>query len=240
MPVFSNVPSVFYVPAGASGNVIGVSTYVSDEDIALSPPIPGEKLLYSLTAGLPFGNPSSTFAINSTTGQIYVLNVTAFRSAYNVVTDRGLNYSLSITACDAGIDGPILCTSIIANITAISGAIPPVVFEMMASTITENAQLATPITRVNAYDEAGFTMTYLISSGNVDDVFNLNNKTGWITLGKAGVLNYGTRKTYSLVITVSNIFASSTVSLTINIIEVNKAPSLPDVQSFSINTGRRK
>jgi len=235
MPVFSNVPSVFYVPAGASGNVIGVSTYVSDEDIALSPPIPGEKLLYSLTAGLPFGNPSSTFAINSTTGQIYVLNVTAFRSAYNVVTDRGLNYSLSITACDAGIDGPILCTSIIANITAISGAIPPVVFEMMASTITENAQLATPITRVNAYDEAGFTMTYLISSGNVDDVFNLNNKTGWITLGKAGVLNYGTRKTYSLVITVSNIFASSTVSLTINIIEVNKAPSLPDVQSFSIN-----
>jgi len=82
-PVVSNVPGVFSITAGASGNVIGFSTYVSDEDLTLSPPITGEKFLYSLAPSLPSGNPSNTFAINATTGQIYVLNVTAFRSAYH-------------------------------------------------------------------------------------------------------------------------------------------------------------
>jgi hypothetical protein len=32
-PVFNNVPKLFSIPAGASGNVIGVSSFISDEDL---------------------------------------------------------------------------------------------------------------------------------------------------------------------------------------------------------------
>jgi sugar lactone lactonase YvrE len=232
-PIVSDVPNTFQVPAGSIGNVVGVSTYYTDDDLTLSPPISGEALTYTLSSGSPFGNPSNTFSINNATGQIFVNNVTAFRSAYNLVTG-GLNYSLAVTACDKGIDGPVYCSSVTVNITAITGSIAPVIFSMDAASIPENALVGKNITKVSAFDEAGFELSYAILSGNIDGAFVVNATTGWITVAEGAILNYATRKIYTLVISVSNIFALSTVSAVINIIEVNKAPSLPDVQSFTV------
>jgi hypothetical protein len=230
----SDIPSVFEIPAGSVGNVIGASSYFSDPDLILSPPISGETLTYTLSESLPFGNPSNTFAINNITGQIYVLNVNDFRGAYDSVNQTGLQYSLSISACDKGIDGPVYCISIIVNITAVVGSIPPVVTQMSPVFVPENAPLNFIFANIIAYDEAGFSLTYAIVSGNVDNVFSANLYDGKLYISQSGVLNYAIRKTYTLVFSVTNVFSSSTSSLTINIVEVNKAPSISDVQSFSI------
>jgi hypothetical protein len=101
---------------------------------------------------------------------IFVSNTTAFINAYNVNTG-GLNYSLSISACDAGIDGPVLCASVITNISAVVGSIPPVVSSMSAAFVPENALTGRSISRVIAYDEAGYTLSYTIVSGNIDSAF---------------------------------------------------------------------
>jgi hypothetical protein len=233
-PYFVNVPSIISVPAGSSGNILSLSSFLIDDDLTLIPPISGEQMSYTLFSSLPYGNPSNTFAINNATGQVYVYNVTAFRSAYNLITG-GLNYSLSISACDAGIDGPSYCSFVIVNVTAISGTIPPVITSSPIVSVPENALIGFNVTKIVAYDEAGYILTYSIVSGNIDDSFVVNNVTGWLFVSRQDVLNYETRKTYSLLISVANVFASSTISLTINIVEVNKAPSLPDVQSFSID-----
>jgi hypothetical protein len=117
-PYWLSVPWL-YVPASSQAPRIAISPYAQDQDA-------NGALAFSLSASLPFGNPSTTFAINSTTGEVYVSNTTAFINAYNVATG-GLNYSLSISACDAGIDGPVLCGAVIVNISAVVGGMPPVV-----------------------------------------------------------------------------------------------------------------
>jgi hypothetical protein len=231
----SSIPSLFRIAAGSSGNVIGVSTFFQDADLTLTPPISGEALTYTLSASLPWGNPSDTFAINNVTGQIYVLNVSDFRGAYDGLTETGLNYSLSISACDAGIDGPRYCTSLILNITAVVGSIPPVVTQPLPVFLPENSAANFNFANIVAYDEAGFSLTYEIVSGDIDDVFSVNLFDGKLFVTRSGILNFAMRKSYTLVFSVTNVFSSSTSSLTINIVEVNKAPSLPDVQSFNIN-----
>jgi uncharacterized membrane protein len=225
-PYWLTVPLLF-VPASSQAPRIAMSPYSQDQDM-------NGALTYTLSASLPYGNPSTTFAINSTTGDVYVLNTTAFISAYNVVTG-GLNYSLSISACDAGVDGPVLCGAVIVNISAVVGGMPPVVSPLTAASIPENALTGTSIARVIAYDEAGYLLSYSILSGNIDAAFQVDSSTGWVKIAQSGLLNFATRKTYSLVMSVANVMSSTSVSLTINIIEVNKAPSLPDVQSVSLD-----
>ena len=225
-PYWLSVPWL-YVPATAQAPSIAISPYAVDLDA-------NDALTYTMSASLPYGNPSNTFAINRTTGLIYVINTSAFITAYNIVTG-GLNYSLSISVCDTGIDGLSMCSSVVVSISAVAGSIPPVVSPLSPAFVPENALSGRSISRVIAYDEAGYTLSYTIVSGNIDSAFHLNISTGWLTIAQGGILNFATRRTYSLVLSVANVMASTSISLTINIVEVNKAPSLPDVQSFSID-----
>jgi hypothetical protein len=227
-PYLLAVPLFFYIPVSNPPPQLPFTPYTRDQDT-------NDNFTYTLSASLPYGNPSNTFAINSITGMIYVDNTAAFSNAFSTVTG-GLNYSLSISVCDAGIDGPILCISVIANLTAVAGIVAPSIASLPSSvSVPESASSGRSIVRVSATDQAGYTLSYTITSVNIDSAFQLDVSTGWLTVAQGGILNYATRRTYSLVISVANLMTSTSISLTINIVEVNKAPSLPDVQSFSID-----
>ena len=231
-PSFAGVPAVTFVPAGTTGNVISAASYASDPDLALSPPWPGEALTYTLAAAQPNGNSFGAYGVVSSTGQIFVANATALLFAYNAITGA-TNYTLAVTACDAGVDGARLCATALFNISTTLGRIPPVV-QNGAASIRENAPAGTTVFRVVATDDASLTLSYAITGGNVNSAFAINSATGVITVA-SGTLNFATLTSYSLTVSVTNAFASSTASIAITVVEVNKAPSIPAMTSMTVN-----
>jgi hypothetical protein len=69
------------VPAGATGSVVALSSYLSDPDLTLAPSV-GEAITYSISSG----NTDSTFAVNNATGIVYVANPSAPSFSYSTVS----------------------------------------------------------------------------------------------------------------------------------------------------------
>ncbi|HEX2836410.1 MAG TPA: cadherin domain-containing protein [Thermoanaerobaculia bacterium] len=207
--------------------VVTPATFALDENsanttvvgtVSATDPDAGQTLTYSITAG----NTGGAFTINGSSGQITVANSLAVN--FEVTP----TFSLTVQAQDNGAGNLTGTATITINLNNVNDA--PVIGNQSFN-VNENSPNATVVGTVAATEEdAGQTLTYAITAGNTGSVFAINSSTGQITV--VGALNYeGPDDPYLLTVQVTDnaaIPASSSATVTINVIDVNEAPILND------------
>ena len=158
------------------------------------------------------GNGDGIFAINSSTGEITVTDNT------NLDYETKTSYSLTVTVSDGtNISAGETVTVNVNNINDNT----PVVTASQSFDVDEDAANATSVGTVAATDtDAGTTLSdWTITEGDGDGIFAINSSTGEITVTDNTKLDYETRTSYYLTVTVSDgshTSSSETISITVN------------------------
>ena len=158
------------------------------------------------------GNGDGIFAINSSTGEITVTDNT------NLDYETKTSYSLTVTVSDGtNISAGETVTVNVNNINDNT----PVITASQSFNVSEDAANTTSLGTVAATDaDAGTTLSdWTITEGNGDGIFAINSSTGEITVTDNTKLDYETRTSYYLTVTVSDgshTSSSETISITVN------------------------
>ncbi len=176
------------------------------------------------TFAITSGNGSGAFAIDGSTGAITVANGSLLD--YESLA----SYALTVSVTDAGLLSASNTVTI--NLTDVNEAptIAPQTF-----TVAENAANGTAVGTVIAGDvDAGDTKTFAITGGNAAGAFAIS-PSGAITVANGSLLNFEATPSYSLTVSVTDggsLSASTTV--TINLTNVNEAPTVTSGSAFSV------
>jgi outer membrane biosynthesis protein TonB len=171
---------------------------------------------YSITGGTG----STLFSINSGTG-IITLNATG---ASTLNREAAASYTLIVRADDG--QGSNNTTDQTITVTDVA----PAITAGQSFSIAENSANSTVIgTVANTGDNDG--ITWSIQSGNTGNVFAINSSTGQITVN--GALDYETASSYTLGIRATDGTTPSNQNVTINITNVNEAPTLSTVTTLT-------
>lgn len=198
-----------------NGSMVGM-VMASDPDTA-------DSLTYSITGG----NISNAFVIDAATGEISVNKKSAldFESV--------ASFSLSVAVTDQG----NLTRKAIVTVNVIDINDPPVIADQMFS-VDESSPNGTVVGTVVAADaDAGDSLTYSITGGNVNGVFDINSSTGEISVAKRSYLDFEALSTYALSVAVvdqDNVQRKATV--TVNVNDTNEQP-LISPQMFTVSDG---
>ena len=185
-----------------------------------SDPDSGDVLTYSLT-----DNANGRFVINAKTGVISVAN--------GAVLDDTLTPQLSITAKVTDKGGLSYTQSF--NITVTSNQ-APTGLTLTGGTLAENSAAGTLIGSLQGTDpNQGDKLTYSLVD-NAKGRFVVNSATGAITVAQGAVLDFETTPQITLTARVTDQGGLSyTKAFTINLTNVNEAPTIDPDQSFTIN-----
>ncbi len=205
-PVFANESITRSIAENTAANTnIGEPVSATDED--------EDTLTYTLG-----GTDAASFDIDSTNGQL--------KTKASLDYESKTSYSVTITAKDG--DDASDSINVTINITDVEEAATqnaPVFTEgeSVTRTVAENTAAAQNIgDAVSATDADENTLTYSLSGTDAAS-FGIVSTTG--QLQTKGNLNYETKKSYSVVVTVSDGSLSDTINITINVTDVNDAPA---------------
>jgi chitodextrinase len=178
----------------ATGSLVG-KVLASDTDA-------NAILSYQIIAG----NDSNKFTIHPNLGNITTLGE---------LNSSQANYFLTILISDEG----NLMTQIRVSIQVIDVNYPPTAIPTNIS-VFENLSLGTVVVNVTASDpDPEQTLYYTITTGNINNMFTINNATGAISL--VGVLNYLLLASYTLTVNVAdngNPSQSTQTSVNVNVL----------------------
>ena len=178
-------------------------------------------IVYSITGG----NEEGKFAINSTTGQLRVIQTLDFETTSN--------YTLDLKVEDLG--KPVLSDTSTARIALINvNEDPPVLSGEQVVEISELAPISSVVAVFNALDPDNNVVTFGINSGNDENNFAIGQNSGTITL--TGSLDYEMTPNYWLEISASDGMQSTTAILTVTVLDENEfAPIFTGNTTFSVN-----
>lgn len=88
--------------------------------------------------------------------------------------------------------------------------------------VAENAAVGSQVGTVSATDPDGDGLSYAITGGNTGGAFSIENTTGAVTVATA--LDYETKSSYSLTITVSDGELTDTAAIGINVTDIDESP----------------
>lgn len=186
--------------------------------------IDGNALTYSITGGTGAG----LFSINATTGAITV-------TASNTLNyEAATSYTIDVRAQDAGsLFGTRTITINIADVNE-----TPVIGALGAVNIAENTANNTLLATASASDPDGNAITYSIAAGNTDNIFSINGTNGQIRVTNAANMSFEHDTQYVLTIRATDngtgsLFSQTT--LTINITDVNEAPTFDSIQALLLS-----
>jgi hypothetical protein len=157
--------------------------------VIASDPNTDQQLNYSILSG----NTDNTFIIDESNGEISVSSSTSLKSSdtFNLlieVTDNGLG-NLSDTG---------LITINIQHIDIIAANSKPIISDQ-EFTIKEEDILGNLAMKINALDpDSGQNLSYSITSGNQNNIFNLNQSSGILTVSDTTKLNFQKETEYVL------------------------------------------
>lgn len=214
-PVIAN--QTFTVSELAGNNDSLGTLEVTDDEEGL-----GQTLSYSITGGTGMG----IFAIDGSTGQVTVADNSTLD--YETTT----SYTLTFEVSD---DAPTPATAtrtITVNVQDINEQ--PVIAAAGPYSIAENATVGTSIGTMSATDVENHNITFAITNGNGDGIFQINGSTGEITIASTTNLNYERDNSYTLQIRARDDGtgnAQSFRNVTVNITDVNEAPTL-DIETI--------
>ena len=202
-----------------SGQDIGSAVGATDPDT-------DDTLTYTLG-----GTDASSFSIVSTSGQLQT------SAALNYESKSSYSVSVSVSDGNGGSDS----IDVTINVTNVNEA-PSFANSTATRSIAENTAANTNIgTAISATDpDTGDTLTYTLG-GTDAAAFRINSTNG--RLKTRAALDYETKSSYSVRITVSDSELTDTIDVTINVTDVdeNRAPSFTDgsttTRSVAENTG---
>ena len=189
----------------------------------------------TLSFSIDVGTGSDYFAIGSSTGQVTVAKT---------LPDASNSFTLTIRVTDNG--SPAQSNTIPMEITLTDTNRPPVI-EDASRSIREDAYLNQAVgAKLTATDpDTGETATleYSLSlDGNPGGAFSIGASDGQLRVANADALDFETRSTYTLLVTVTDSPVSSdptkpappslsdTATITVTITNANEAPALADVE----------
>ena len=199
----------------AAGVSIGTAITATDTN--------NDILTYTLS-----GTEASAFSIDSSTGQLQT------KSALDYETKR--SYIVTITVSDGTLTDTISVTINVTDIDETPANRAPVFTEGASTTrtIAENTAAGVNIgTAVAATDADNDTLTYTLGGTDAAS-FNIGSTTG--QLQTKASLDYETKRTYTVTITVSDGSLTDTITVTINITDVAETPVLPTLNLLSGRT----
>ena len=199
-------PSGISITSAATASVAENTTQVLDVTAANTA---GTVTSYLIRGGLD----SRLFNINRTSG------VLTFRTAPDFENPRNGNddnvYEVPVRAeDDVGREDTQTITVTVMDVNE-----APIIAAKTFS-VTENAAAGTEVGTVTATDEdAGDNLTFAITSGNVNNAFAINARSGEITV--AGTIDHETTPAYILTVQVSDGDLSATAAVTVKVTNVN-------------------
>ena len=196
----------------ASGVNIGTTVSATDAD--------SDTLTYSLG-----GTDTASFAIDTKSGQL--------KTSAALDYETKSSYSVTITVSDGSLTDII---SVTINITDVDEYRAPVFSDgdKITRSIAENTASGVNIgTTVSATDADSDTLTY--SLGGTDAVsFAIDTKSGQLKTSAA--LDYETKSSYSVTITVSDGSLTDIISITIKVTDVDEKPATDDITTRNVTT----
>ncbi len=165
---------------------------------------------------------SLTYSITGSEINISSSGVLSFATAPDYETKT--SYTATVTVSD----GTASTTqNITVNITDVVEAVPNAAPTISSSATFSAAENQTAIGSVTATDADGDSLTYSISGSEI----NISS-SGVLTFVSAP--DYETKTSYSATVTVSDGTASTTQDITVNITDVNEAPTISSSSTFTI------
>ena len=204
---------------------------------------------YTLTHSLS-GTDASSFSIESSSGQIKV------KSALDYETKSSYSVTVTVKAAQAGANAQSFTLDpnapgdykvpVTINVTDVNE--PPQFPGATASrSVKENSASGTNVgSAVTATDQDGDTLTYSLS-GTDASKFNLSSTTGQITVASGTSLDYETKKSYSVTVSVTDkkkkdgtadTAIDDTIAVTINVTDEQYKPAKVTGVSASPKTSR--
>ena len=187
----------------AAGTNIGAPVSATDQDV-------NDTLTYTLG-----GTDAAAFDIDSATGQLKT------KVSLNYETKN--SYTVTLTVSDGKLTDTITVTINVSNANE-----APVFADGSSTTrsIAENIGAGVNIgTQVSATDVDGDTLTYILSGTDATS-FDIDSTTGQLKI--KSTLDYETKNSYTVTITASDGSLTGSISVTINISNVNEAPKFVD------------
>lgn len=169
------------------------------------------------------GNTGNAFSLNSVTGEIKINNTAAIDFETNPT------FELEVKAYSS--DGNSITATITINVT--DTAEPPITGDMIAS-IPENTTNGTGVVTVAATDPNGGALTFAITGGNSLGIFAINGTTGLISIADNTDLNFETYPVHILHVSVTGPGGTVEITVTINVTNVDEAPTSPTELSTTI------
>ncbi len=207
-PVISNATATIAENAANNSAVVNID----DDNTSSDNDADGETISYSITAG----NGDGIFGINSSTGAITVVNNS--KLDYETTT----SYSLTVQATD-GTNTDNATVSI--SVTNVNDNSP--VISNATATIAENAANNSAVVNIDDdntssdNDADGETISYSITAGNGDGIFEINSSTGAITVVNNSKLDYETTTSYSLTVQATDGTNTDNATVSISVTNVN-------------------
>ncbi|AFZ48850.1 cadherin domain-containing protein [Dactylococcopsis salina] len=153
---------------------------------------------------------------------LYTVNFRATSSFSDATT---LNFSRISTPPGFELDTPVVAID-----ATDSGNAPPSVSNETFS-IEENSPIETVVGTVRASDPEGQSLTFSLDDNSVFEI----DDQGEITVVDNTVLDFETNPSFTLNVTVDDGELTDTVSVTVNVNNVNESPIVPD-QTFSVRS----
>ena len=100
------------------------------------------------------------------------------------------------------------------------------------TSIAENISSSSDVVTMSATDPNSNTLTYSITSGNDDEKFTINSLTGAIKT--ASTFDFESKTSYALVIAVSDGSLTTSINKTINVTNINEAPTIASTSTVSL------
>ncbi|WP_158265350.1 cadherin domain-containing protein [Blastopirellula marina] len=190
----------------------------------------GDVLSYAIT-GIDAGY-EGAFKINASTGEIQVNDPTKLN--YEDKTSFTVTIQVTDSYGDgAGGEGLVTTQTVTINLNDVNEA-PTFDQDTYTFSVEENSAAATSVGTVTGSDvDADDTsLTYGISGGSGDGLFEIDSATGAITVASGAVLDFETTDSYTLDVTITDALDSGEVGsvntvtkmITINLIDVNEDP----------------
>ena len=205
-PVFSGDTTTTRTIAENVGANINIGTAVKATD-----PDTDDSLTYTLG-----GTDAVSFAIDDKTGQLKTKAALDFETK--------ISYTVTVSVSDGSLEDEITVTINVKDLDETPSNIPPVFTEGddATRTIAENTAADTNIgTPIAATDTDSETLAYVLS-GTDASPFSIDDETG--QLKTSGALNYETKDSYTVTVTVSDGSQNDTITVTINVTNANDAP----------------
>ncbi|WP_047551064.1 beta strand repeat-containing protein [Methylotenera sp. G11] len=193
----------------ADASVAENSAYTSAAPVLTGTPIGA--VTYSLS-----GADAALFTVDPATGVVSMI-ARDYEAPADTGADNVYNYTLTVT--DA--DGNSASDAVVVSVNNLNDNAPNIADASVA--LDENIAAGSAVYNVSDsftstdLDRDGAAITYSITAGNADGIFEINSATGAITIAVGKTLDYETATSHALTVSATDSSLSDTAVITVNV-----------------------